>query len=72
MKELPNCAIHGEDDSVRITARIVEVLPSGMPKVVIDFGDVKGVTLYELQKLEVFLMRVYDWRREYFVEGRTK
>ncbi len=71
-RPLPVTVVHGEEGSLRVVARMVEIPESKFPKVVIDIGDVKGVTLYELQKLEEFVMRVYDWRREHFIEERTK
>ena len=36
--ELPSTAIHGESGSIRVVARVVET--TGLPKVVIDFGEV--------------------------------
>lgn len=69
---LPTCAIHGEDSSVRVTARVVGVSKVGMPKVVIDMDVVKGIPLTEIHKLETFLTSVYDWRRLAFNKGEIK
>lgn len=66
---LPTCAIHGEDSSVRVTARVVGVSKVGMPKVVIDMDGVKGIPLTEIQ---TFLTSVYDWRRLAFNKGEIK
>lgn len=60
---LPTCAIHGEDSSVRVTARVVGVSKVGMPK---------GIPLTEIHKLETFLTSVYDWRRLAFNKGEIK
>lgn len=68
----PTTAIHGEEGSVRIVARVVSEPEIGMPKVVVDIGDVKGIPLTELQKIEDFATRVYDWRRTRFIERRGK
>lgn len=69
---LPTCAIHGEDSSVRVTARVVGISKVGMPKVVIDMDGVKGIPLTEIHKLETFLTSVYDWRRLAFNKGEIK
>lgn len=71
-RPLPVAAVHGEEGSLRVVARVVEIPESKFPKVVIDLGDIKGVPLSEFQKLEEFVMRVYDWRRDHFIEERTK
>lgn len=71
-RPLPAVAVHGEEGSLRVTARVVEIPESKFPKVVIDLGDIKGVPLTEFQKLEEFFIRVYDWRRDHFIEERTK
>lgn len=69
---LPTCAIHGEDSSVRVTARVVSEPEIGMPKIVIDMDGVKGIPLTEIHKLETFLTSVYDWRRLAFNKGEIK
>ncbi len=66
----PTTALHGKDGSVRVVARVESVAPSGMPIVVIDIGDVKGIPLSEVHKFEEFLTRVYDWRRNGFMESK--
>ena len=69
---LPTCAIHGEDSSVRVTARVVGVSEVGMPEVVIDLDGVKGIPLTEIHKLETLLTSFYDWRRLAFNKGEIK
>lgn len=69
---LPSCAIHGEEKSIRVTARMVGVSPAGMPRVVVDMGDLKGVPLAELHNFENFLTSVYDWRRLACTKGEIK
>lgn len=71
-RPLPVTAVHGEEGSLRVVARVVEVPKTKFPKVVIDLGEAKGIPLSEFQKLEEFVMRVYDWRREHFIEEITK
>ena len=68
--ELPSTAIHGESGSLRVVARVVET--TGLPKVVIDFGEVKGVPLGELHKLDDFTIRVYDWMHDHLSEGERR
>lgn len=66
----PTTALHGKDGSVRVVARVERVAPSGMPVVVIDIGEVKGIPLSEIHKIEEFLTRVYDWRRNSFIDRK--
>lgn len=71
-RPLPVAAVHGEEGSLRVVARVVDIPESKFPKVVIDLGDIKGIPLCEFQKLEDFFTRVYDWRRDHFIEERTR
>lgn len=41
-RPLPVTVVHGEEGSLRVVARMVEIPESKFPKVVIDIGDVKG------------------------------
>ena len=76
MRELkaPSIALHGEKDSVKVSARVAGTSDSGMPIMVVDIGELKGVPLHQLHKLEGFLTFIYDWRREHFAGklGGTK
>ncbi len=64
--EIPVCALHGDEESLVVKPRVVKYEPGKFPEVVVDFGDVKGVTLSQLHKLEDLITRTYDYRRALF------